>query len=347
MKNFRRIVVIMFLVIAGIFVVLRVKIKEKNLPVAKSYAINVTRMKAELKYVMLTLPYLAQTQNDRDVNLASRVSARIEFVQRSGETVKKGEIIARFDNTNLQSNLESIEAQVLAQKITLGNFISAHKRTLELLAVKGASIEQSEAEEGKIAILEAGIESLNQNLREINNSLTYTTVRSPVDGRISKTMVNAGDMAMPGQPVAIISAKSDFYLLLLVPAGIKVFGVIADNKQYDAIPLNSTSNNLAQYKVYVDSENRMTGDRIEVNVIVFDGNAIKLPFDAVLNREGATYVLTGENDKAAAIKINIIQSGQEGVVISNNDLDGRQIIIAKQDILLTLLGGVPIKVVEE
>jgi multidrug efflux pump subunit AcrA (membrane-fusion protein) len=341
------IVAVLILALCGTFVIMRTKMNEDSLPRAKSYAITVSGMKAELKPVKLTLPYLAQTQNDKDVNLSSRVSARVEFMQRSGKAVKKGEIVARFDNASFESTLKSLEAQLSAQKIALGNLISTHKRTTELLAVKGASIEQSETEEGKIALLEAGIESIKQNLNDIHNSLTYTTIRSPVDGQISKTLVNTGDMIMPGQPVATVSANSDFYLLLLLPTDLKVFGVLVDNKPYEIIPLNNTFNNLAQYKVYVDPENRMSGDRIEVNVVVFDGMAIKLPFDAVLNREGSSYVLSNYHDKAVAIKVNIIQSGEEGVVISNNELAGKQIIVARQDVLLTLLSGISIKMEEK
>lgn len=338
------IAVIILLVAAGIFVVMRAKKRENALPVAQSYAVTVSTVKAELKPVKLTLPYLAQTQNDRDVNLTSKVSARVEFMLRSGKSVKKGEVIARFDNTTSVSSRKSILAQLSAQKITLSNLLATHKRTLELLAAKGASKEQSELEESKIAATEATIESLKQNLNDTNNSLSYTTIVSPVDGQISKTMVNAGDMVMPGQPVATISANSDFYLQVLVPTNLKIYGVIVDNKPYDAIPLNGTLNNLAQYKVYVDSKDMITGDRIEVNVVVFNGNAIKLPFDAVLNREGVNYVLVNENNKPFPVKINIIQSGEDGVVINDNNLNGKQIIVAKQDILLTLLSGVSIKV---
>lgn len=346
-KNIFGIAAIIIIVAGGIFAVLRARTKENALPVAKNYTITVSGIKAELKQVDLTLPYLAQTQNDKDVNLASRVSARIEFVQRSGKAVKKGEIIARFDNANIESSRKSIEAQLTAQKIVLANLTATHKRTLELMAVQGASKEQSETEEGKIAGTESGIESLKQNLNDIKNSLTYTTIASPVDGQITHTMVNTGDMVMPGQPVANISANSDFYLLVLVPTDLKISGVIVDNNLYEAIPLNSTLNNLAQYKVYVDSKNMITGDRIEVNVVVFSGNAIKLPFDAILNREGVSYVLVKDKDKAVPVKIDIVQTGEDGVVISNDDLAGKQIIIAKQDILLTLLSGTSIKLKEE
>ena len=58
-------------------------------------------------------------------------------------------------------------------------------------------------------------------------------------------------------------------------------------------------------------------------------------------------MLSNDHDKAVAIKVNIIQSGEEGVVISNNELAGKQIIVARQDILLTLLGGISIKMEEK
>ena len=52
--------------------------------------------------------------------------------------------------------------------------------------------------------------------------------------------------------------------------------------------------------------------------------------------------LAKEDDKATLIPINIIQTGQEGIVVSNNDLAGKELVVAKQDILLRLLGGTSI-----
>jgi len=91
---------------------------------------------------------------------------------------------------------------------------------------------------------------------------------------------------MPGQVVATISANSDFLFIGAITDWPKSIWSNSENNTYDAIPLNSTFNNLTQYKVYVNSENMLTGDRIVVDVIVYNGNAIKLPFDAVLNQEG-------------------------------------------------------------
>jgi hypothetical protein len=100
---------------------------------------------------------------------------------------------------------------------------------------------------------------------------------------------------------------------------------------------------LAEYKVYINNLNLMSGERVPLDVVVYDGKAIKIPFDAILNRNGRSYVFVKENDKAIAKEINIIQTGENGVVISNDDLAGKDIVIAKQDILLNLLSGVSIQ----
>lgn len=337
------IVISILIVLGAIFILIKAKRDEAKLPSAKTYSITVSTFKVEKQQVSLTLPYIAQTQNDMDVNLASKIAARVDYVKNSGVFVKKGEIIAKLDATSIEANQKSIESQLAATKTALKNLEATHKRTLELLAVKGASIEQSESEESRIAELEAKVESLNQSLNDITNTLTYAIIKSPVDGMISKNTVNVGDMIMPGQPVATISASSDYYLMLYVPSNVKVYRVIVDNKSYPAIPLNATMNGLTAYRVNVEPGGMMTGERVEVNVEVFNGVGIKIPFDGILNRDNKSYVFVKENDKAIPTEINIIQSGEDGAVISNNELAGKEIVVAKQDILLTLLSGATLK----
>jgi len=338
-KKIISVVAIVIIVILGVFAIVNAKRKEASLPIAKKYGIVVSTIKPELKNVILTLPYLAQTENDKDVKLSSKVTARVKYIKPSGSKVKKGEIIARLDNTSIQTNAVSLNSQIKATETALKNIEATHKRTKELLAIKGASIEQFQAEESNLEAMKAKLESLHQNKIDINNTLTYATITSPVDGVISKTLVNKGDMCLPGHPVANISAKNGFYLLLRIPTDLNIYGVNFNNKNYPAVDLNSTFNNLEEYKVYVDAEGFITGDRIEVNVIVFKGTSIKLPFDAILNRNGKSFVLLKENNKAKAEPVTIIQTGENGIVISNQNIVGKEIVVAKQDILLKLLGG--------
>lgn len=339
--------VILIIVAAGILAVRGARKGEEKLPAAKEYAIVVSTITPEMKEVQLTLPYLALTQNDKDVKLASRIAARVNWIKSSGSVVKKHEVIARLDDANIKAGINSVKAQIEAQQTALKNLETTHRRTLDLLKVEGASIEQSQAEESKIAGLNSQIESLRQKLIDLKNTLTYAIIKSPVSGRISKTMVNTGDMAMPGKPVASISAGNGFYLLIRVPGELKVYGVVVNDKAYEAIPLHSTFNSLEEYKVYMDDEEMTTGNREELDVVVYKGNAVELPFDAVLNRDGKSYVLVREGDRAIAHVVNPVQSGEQGMVVSNTNLTGKELVMAKQDILLRLLSGTALKVKED
>lgn len=341
------IIVVIILLAAGIMAVKHAQKRDASTPVAKTYSMVVTTIKPELKEVTLTLPYLALVQNDEDVMLTSKIAARIESLKPSSTTVSKGEVIVRLDNTSVESGIRSIEAQIYAAKTGLKNLQATHKRTLELLEVKGASIEQSEMEESQIAEAESKVEALIQTLNDVHNNSSYAILTAPASGIISKTLLNVGDMAMPGQPIAIISAKRGAYLKLSIPSDLKVYGVIISGKTYEAIPLNSTFNGLAEYKVMDDDLSLMTGERIEVDVEVFKGQAIKLPFDAILNRNGKNYVFVKNNDKAIATEINIIQSGEDGAAVSNSELAGNEVVVEKQDILLKLLSGISLKIKEE
>ena len=338
-----RTIVGVVVLIAGIVAVRIAQMRDAAAPIAHSYAIAVSTFTPELKQVRLTLPYLAVVQNDEDVILASKVAARIEFLKPSGTSVRKGDMIAKLDNTSIESNLQSVKAQLIAQKTALKNLLATHKRTRELIAVKGASIEQSEIEESKIAEAESKLEALQQNLNDLTNTLTYASIKAPTSGMISKTMVNVGDMSMPGQPIAVISAKNGSYLKLSVPPDVTIVGVSMNNKRYDAIPLNSTFNSLAEYKVPVEGLSLMSGERVEVDVEVYNGKAIKLPFDAILNRNGKSYVFIKQGDKAVAKEITILQTGEDGAVVSDGELAGKEIVVEKQDILLKLLSGVSLK----
>jgi len=59
--------------------------------------------------------------------------------------------------------------------------------------------------------------------------------------------------------------------VLYVPSNVKVYRVICDKKSYPAIPLNATMNGLTAYRVNVEPGGMMTGERVEVNVEVFNG----------------------------------------------------------------------------
>jgi len=337
-------IIIVVIVVGGGIAIKVAKNKDANAPLAKTYDLVVSTQKVKSDSVHISLPTLAIVQNDQDVMISSKMAARVNYIKPSGSKVSKGEVIIKLDNTSVQSNINSVNSQLDAVNTGIKNMTATHNRTLELLKVDGASIEQSQKEESKLSELNAKKDALTQKLKELHNMMSYANIKSPVEGVISKTMLNNGDMAMPGHPIANLKSENGFYLLIRVPTGMHVKGVEIGDQRFDAISLNSTFHGLAEYKAYADLPKMTSGDRIEVNVELFNGQGILLPFDAIINRNGKSFVLVRNDDKATAQEVTIVDSGEQGVIIANNNLIGKEIVIAKQDILLKLLTGVSLKV---
>ena len=338
--------VVALLIIAGVKIIKTKKAAAAKIPTAKIYPVITKAYIPKMQDVTLTLPYLTLVGNDADIMVSSRIAARVEKIKTSGQKVKKGELIATLDTTDIRGNIHSVKSQIRAAKIGLQNLIQTHKRTKELLAVQGASIEQSQKESTMIASTRAQLNALEQKLHTLNNNLSYAKIKAVTDGVVAKTFVTEGSTAMPGKPLLKLSAhgKSN-YLLVRAPGNIKVQGVLFRGKVYEAQPLGSSFNGLLEYKVYVDANDLTSGDRVEASVVIYHSDAIKLPFDAVLNRDGKSYVLKIEGNKATPVQVHIVESGEEGIVIKEN-LQGKKIVIAKPDILLKLTSGYALSIKE-
>ena len=349
MKKIVKIGVVLLIIAVIVFIavsrLLEIRTRNAELATAKVYPIVVKEMSPKITDVKLTLPYLAEVQNDKDVKLASRISARILKIKPSGSQVHKGEIVVKLDTTNIESALESIKDEIHATTVALKNLQATHQRTLGLLVVKGASIEESQKESTLIAKTKAALNGLMQKNIELKNNLSYATITSPVDGVIAKTFSNKGALSLPGHPLVFIASKNGFYLMLRVPTDLNIRGVKFKGKTYEVTPLGSTFHGLAEYKVYMGDAKLINGDRVEVSVIILNRKAELLPFDAVLNRNGKSYVLLVEGDKSVPFEVHVVQSAQEGVVISES-LEGKKIVIAKPDILLRLVSGYKLQVKE-
>lgn len=337
------IAVVAALGIAGVKTIKNAKLKDASTPKAKMYPLIVKTISPKIAHAKLTLPYLAEVKNDKDVTLSSRISARIIGIKPSGVAVKKGDIIAKLDTTSIKSKLSSVQNQIKANLIGLENLKLTHKRTQELLKIQGASIEDSQKEISIIASKEAKIAGLKLQEIELKNNLSYAVITSPVDGVIAKSMQNNGSISMPGKPLAKISSKNGFYLMVRVPKDINIKGVEFQNKLYNATTLESTFNGLSEYKIYTNNLKLTSGDKVEVDVIIYNDDGVLIPFDAVLNRNGKSFVLLVSGNKAIPKEVHILSSAQQGVIISDTFLN-KSIVIAKPDILLKLTSGYALKV---
>ncbi len=350
-------VIIAAAVIGGKKVIKLKQEKEAKTPMAVAYSMSVKTMKPKLSNISLTLPYLALTKSNDDVKISSRISARVKYIVKSGERVKKGETIVRIDDKDLKTQLESLnlnirslKSQLSSKLIALKNLKNTHERTQKLLSVKGASQEEFDAEVTRIEAAKSGLDTLKFKVQElranrasIDNMLSYATIKSPVDGIVTR-LANVGDIAMTGKPLISISAKSSSYLIVRLPTDTNAKAIIYNKKVYPISALNTTYNGLLEYLANID-ESLASNQTINIDVVIYSGSGYKLTHDAILNRNGKSYVLTLTGDKAMPKEVSIVANGEQGVVVKGVNAN-ETIVVAKQDILLKLLSGIKVRAVK-
>ncbi len=355
MKKFIWIFIGILLIGGGTMLVKNKKKAMANIPSMKIYPQVVSTATPLKSNITLTLPALAEVRSDQDVVLSSKLSSRITSMVKSGDKVKKGQVVVTLDHEELLAKKEaitlqifSLDAEISARQIALNTALASHKRTQTLLNARGASVEEFDAEKSKIASLRAGLKGLSsqkgilkQNQNEVSNLLSYAVITSPIDGMVSSTSANVGVIAMPGKALLSIQADSGKYLLIRSADDIHPKKVIFEEHYYPLLVLNHTFKGLDEYRADVETK-RNSGERLPVRLVIYHGNGTMIPQSALLQKEGKSFCFVPNGDTSRPLAVHIIASGTEGVVVEGLTAD--KVIVAKPDILLKLLAGVAISV---
>ena len=346
-KRFVVILVLVLIAAAGLMLLKKRKTELAQATPAPILPAVVATMALKAEPVILTLPAMGIVASDVSAVLSTRISGRItKVLKREGETVQEGELIALIDNAELEARgkglrakRDGMNAEIVAQR-------QAHQRTLELLKIGGASLEQKQLEEASIERLVREQESLLQNIREIEELSSYARILAPVSGTLSQVMAHPGDLATPGKPLFRVASSAGLYLNLSLPGSVPAAEITLQGR---TLPLTSRDQTgetgLVQYVAPLPPNAGMVqGEYVNVNVVVYQGEGVLLPVDALLTMDGSSTVFALASDgKAERLNVTIKARGVEGVTVEQ-DLSGLRVIVAKPDILLRVAAGVPVTV---
>ncbi len=320
--------------------------------------------------VVLTLPAMGLVASDLSTTLASKVSGRLlKVYKKEGDLVKKGEELAQIDSRELLAKRQSLQLKsegvgfridagqenIKALELALVVAHEHHRRTDQLLQVKGASIEEFRREEAELASLSAKLsaaknglatmakeqEALQQNILAIKAQLSYAKITAPISGTLSKRLVMVGDLAMPGKPLFRIAANGGLYLNISLPDSVQPQEIIFQGKRIPLAAKNQASaTGLVQYLAQLPEQSGVVeGQFVTIQVVIYDAPDVLVPMDGILSINGKSFVFTYGDNQAEKIPVTIKARGSEGVVVAT-DLAGRRIIVAKPDILLRVSTGV-------
>jgi HlyD family secretion protein len=135
------------------------------------------------------------------ISITPQTSGRILTApSEEGVPVKKGDILYTLDPALVKLNIKQAQAGVSAAKANLTNVKDTSGHTNADIAAAKAQIEQAQ-----VALQMAQVQA------------AYTNVASPIDGVVSSIAARAGENAVPGSTLAIVSNPASLTVTIFVP----------------------------------------------------------------------------------------------------------------------------------
>ena len=163
--------------------------------------------------------YIARIQATNRVNLVARVSANLdEVLFTEGTEVKKGDLLYRLEQGPFRADVQAKEALVAQFKAQLKNAQAVLDRTEQLLKTPAGQKAAYDAASAAEQALKAQILGAEAQLQQARINLDYTEIKAPIDGKIGRTAVTAGNYVShsTGTLVSIVS-QDPMYVLFPVP----------------------------------------------------------------------------------------------------------------------------------
>jgi membrane fusion protein (multidrug efflux system) len=154
--------------------------------------------------------YIARIQATNRVNLVARVAAYLdEVLFTDGAEVKKGQLLYRLEQGPFQADVHAREASIAQFKAQLRNAEIVLQRAQALLktpAGQQATVDTALAAQDA---LKAQILGAEAQLQQAKINLDYTEIRAPIDGKIGRTAITAGNYVNPGSGTLVSIVSQD------------------------------------------------------------------------------------------------------------------------------------------
>lgn len=232
--------------------------------------------------------------------LITKTSGTLDYVVPAGQTVKKGTLIAKIENADLEASYKLSEsAEDIAKK--------QYERTQTLL--KSGNVSTRMLEDQKNTWIEA-----QKRLAETRIQLDKTRFFAPFDGIVGVFKTHEGSQLEAGEVVVTFYDPSHLMVEFDIPDSLIQFlhegqSVIINEKVYPLTHFQRMIDNETHMcPAYVDisCETCLIGTSVPVDLIIQNKkDTIVIPYGATFIREGKLYVYRVEDNKAALTPITL------------------------------------------
>jgi multidrug efflux system membrane fusion protein len=170
--------------------------------------VPVTVTAARRQDVPLMLDAIGTVQAFNTITVRAQVDGQlIEIAFTEGQMVKRGDVLARVDPRSYQALLDQALAKKAQDEALLANARLDLQRYTQLAANAGISRQQQDTQRSTVAQYEAQVAADQAAIDQARTQLSFTTIRSPIDGRVGLRLVDQGNLVRSGDATGIVTVS--------------------------------------------------------------------------------------------------------------------------------------------
>lgn len=299
----------------------------------KNLGIPTEIVKVTKENLVEKISYIGTIQSKETVLVSPKIPAEIvELNIAEGDYVKKGEILARLDDSNIRAKLKTIETKIEKTKINL-EYLSGEEEKYKILRDEGAiakSVYDKIKHEKDMA--EAQIKELYATKDELIISLEDTLIRSPINGVVRTLNYSIHELAMVGKPLTIIDDVSN----LLVKVKVSESDLKKINKETSVLltisgtqqkvrsrvskimPSMNPKTRIGEVEIadleLEDTNNIVLGSSVQAEFVINEeNNTLAIPMDSIkqliefdIAQDDSVFTLQMVNNMTSSVLISIV-----------------------------------------
>jgi RND family efflux transporter MFP subunit len=161
------------------------------------------------------------SKSGQESRLSFQVSGQVlEVPINVGDTVKKGDTIARMDPADYALQLQNAQASAAQSRAQERNAKATYERTRALYENQNASRQDLDADRTAYESGRAGLEASHQQVRLRQRQLGYTHLKAPETGTLATVDIEVNEYVQAGELVATLLAGDQIEVSVSVPASV-------------------------------------------------------------------------------------------------------------------------------
>jgi RND family efflux transporter MFP subunit len=275
-----------------------------------------------------------------DARISSEVGGTLAWIAEPGAVVRRGDTIARLDGARLSLELRDNEAALKRLDAQLG-LLATQRARLENLA--GQSVAQSQLDEAlsRERMAEQDVEQARVARDRARLDLNRATVHAPFAGIVAERVQQAGEYVASGAPLLRLVNDRELEVVARAPlgsadtvaAGATVSLVDGERKTSGTvravIPVGDERSRMVELRIALADRSLRVGTPVRVEIAPRNFKAVvTVPRDAVILRQGASYVMRVRADNTAErVAVNLGPGRDNQVQIGGTLRAGDRVIV--------------------